>query len=278
MYQLHWVWQALRDNFGFRALLDILVVAVAIYCLLRLVRGTRAVQLIKGILVLLGVVLLTQAASLETTSWLLGLVLLPGVIALVILFQPELRMALEQIGRGRLWSPSFSWQRREELTQVAAELVRATSALSQQRTGALLVLERQVGLNDIVQTGRHIGGQVSADLLTTIFHPGTPLHDLAVVIRGNEVVAAGCLLPLTDRQDVAGLLGTRHRAALGLSETTDALVIVISEETGVISLAQEGRLFSNVAPEVLKQRLLEVFFPPERRSSQRQRRKRDAAS
>jgi diadenylate cyclase len=134
-----------------------------------------------------------------------------------------------------------------------------------------------VGLNDVIQTGRRIDAVASADLLRTIFYPGTPLHDLAAVVRGERVVAAGCLLPLTERRDVRGLLGTRHRAALGLSETTDAAVIVVSEETGAVSLAVDGRLYSNLTPDVLKQRLLGILTPPQRAPRIRLRRRQDAA-
>ncbi len=141
----------------------------------------------------------------------------------------------------------------------------STRQLSRERIGALVVVEREVGLNDVIQTGRQVDALASADLLRTIFYPGTPLHDLAAVIRGNRVAAAGCLLPLTERRDVRGLLGTRHRAALGLSETTDAVVIVISEETGAASLAVDGRLYSNVTPDNMKQRLLAVLAPAPRR-------------
>jgi diadenylate cyclase len=144
------------------------------------------------------------------------------------------------------------------------ELVLSARQLSRERIGALTVIEREVGLNDVIQTGRRVDAVASADLLRTIFYPGTPLHDLAAVMRGDRIVAAGCLLPLTERRDVRGLLGTRHRAALGLSETTDAAVIVVSEETGAISLAVDGRLYSNLTPDVLKQRLLGILTPSPR--------------
>ena len=142
--------------------------------------------------------------------------------------------------------------------------MQSASQLSRERIGGLIVIEREVGLNDVVQTGRRLEAIASADLLRTVFHPGTPLHDLATVVRGDRVVAAGCLLPLTERRDVRGLLGTRHRAALGLSETTDAVVIVVSEETGAISLAVDGKLFSGLTAEVLRQRLLGILAPAQR--------------
>ncbi len=262
---LRMAWEVLKSSFGLRSVLDIALVALSIYYVLRLLRGTRAVQLIKGLLILGALVAFTGLLQLSTVNWMLRQALLPGVIALIILFQPELRLALEQIGRGHILGAGLTTMRREQVTRLIDELVLSTRQLSRERIGALVVVEREVGLNDVIQTGRQVDALASADLLRTIFYPGTPLHDLAAVIRGNRVAAAGCLLPLTERRDVRGLLGTRHRAALGLSETTDAVVIVISEETGAASLAVDGRLYSNVTPDNMKQRLLAVLAPAPRR-------------
>jgi len=255
------VWEVLKDNFRILSLLDIVLAAVAIYYVLRLLRGTRAVQLIKGLLILGAIIAFTGLLSLSTVNWMLTQALLPGVIALIILFQPELRLALEQIGRGHIFGAGLTALRREQITRLVDELVLSARQLSRERIGALIVIERQVGLNDVIQTGRRVEGLASADLLRTIFYPGTPLHDLAAVMRGDRIVAAGCLLPLTERRDVRGLLGTRHRAALGLSETTDAVVIVVSEETGAASVAVDGRLYSNLTPDNMKQRLLQILAP-----------------
>jgi diadenylate cyclase len=270
-------WQILRDNFTLGSFFDIALVAVSAYYVLRLLRGTRAVQLIKGLLVLGALIVFTGLLGLGTFNWLLKQALLPGVIALLILFQPELRLALEQIGRGHIFGAGLTSLRREQITRLVDELVRSTRQLSRDRTGALIVIEREVGVNDVVQTGRQMDALLSSDLLRTIFYPGTPLHDLATVVRGDRVVAAGCLLPLTERRDVRGMLGTRHRAALGLSETTDAVVIVVSEETGAISLAVDGRLYGNLTPDFLRQRLLGILTPPQRAPLLRLRRRRDAA-
>lgn len=256
-------WETMRSNIGL-SLLDVILVAVTIYYVLRLLRGTRAIQLIKGLLVLGVLIVFAGGLNLVAFNWLLRQALLPGVIALIILFQPELRLALEQIGRGHILGAGLTSLRQEQITRLVDELVQCASQLSRERIGGLIVLEREVGLNDVIQTGRRLEALASADLLRTIFHPGTPLHDLATVIRGDRVVAAGCLLPLTERRDVRGLLGTRHRAALGLSETTDAVVIVMSEETGAISLAVDGRLFGNLTPDILRQRLLGILAPAKR--------------
>jgi diadenylate cyclase len=273
MAALTLVWQMVRENFGLRAVIDILLVTVALYYVLRLMRGTRAVQLVKGIAVLGALIVLTGACQLTTVNWMLKQALLPGVIALIILFQPELRLALEQIGRGHIFGAGLISLRQEQITQLVDELVYAARQLSRDRIGALIVIEQEVGLNDVTQTGRRLEAVVSADLLRTVFYPGTPLHDLAAVIHGDRLVAAGCLLPLTERRDVRGLLGTRHRAALGLSETTDAAVIVISEETGAISFAVDGRLYGNLTPDLLKQRLLGLLTPPHRSPLLRLRRR-----
>jgi len=264
------MWQMLASEFGWREFFDILLVAVTFYYLLLLVKGTRAFQLLKGLLVYGVLILLASLLGLRTLRWILSLILLPGVIVLIVLFAPELRMALEQIGRGHLITV-LPLMKKEEIGEVVNEIMSAAGSLSRERTGALIVVEGHVGLNDIISTGREVGGRVSAEMLRSIFHPGTPLHDLAVVIRGNRIMAAGCLLPLSARENTAFPLGTRHRAALGLSETSDAMVVVVSEETGGISLAHEGRLFSNLSPEALKARLLNLLAPSERRPSLRMR-------
>ena len=249
--------------FSFTDAMDILVVALAVYFLLRLVRGTRAVQLIKGFVALIFVILITgeNFLNLKTTNWILSVILQNWVIALIILFQPELRLVVEQIGRGRFIREALRVPHTSDSMGVINEIVRAARRLSEKKIGALIAVEREVGLNDIISTGRRINGTVSSEFLQTIFYPGTPMHDGGVVIQGQMLAAAMCLFPLSSREDRVHNYGTRHRAAIGLSELTDAVIVVVSEETGAISVAQEGQLMSNLSSEALKEKLLSVLQP-----------------
>ncbi|HIE52499.1 MAG TPA: TIGR00159 family protein [Armatimonadetes bacterium] len=247
---------------GWTAILDILLVAFIIYEFLMIIKGTRAQQLAIGVCVLLLVWAATQHAHLYAFNWLVGRVLLPyGAIALIILFQPEIRLALEQLGRGRLLRRGGPMARMKNIPHLVNELVEAATDLAMRKIGALMVLERETALGDIIATGKEIHGYASAELLKTVFFPNTPLHDGAAVISGDILVAAGCLLPLTERQDLSPSLGTRHRAALGLAERTDAVIIVVSEETGIISLACNGELRRDLTEEALKERLLILLQP-----------------
>ncbi len=266
---MHALLSWLARNFlpiSIKDIFDILAVALGFYFLLRLVRGTRAVQLIKGFVAVAFVVLITGADFLNFRAfhWLLQVVIQYWVIALIILFQPELRLLVEQIGRGRFIREAFRTAHASaDTVGVINEIVRAARRMSEKRIGALIAIEREVGLNDIVSTGRRIGGVVSSELLQTIFHPGAAMHDGGVVIQGQQLVAAMCLFPLSSRDDTPYSYGTRHRAAIGLSELTDAVIVVVSEETGIISLALEGRLISNLSIEALKERLLALLQPAE---------------
>lgn len=254
-------WLRAVTSFTFTDAIDIIVVALGIFFLLRLVRGTRAVQLIKGFVAVAIVVLLTELFNLKTTYWVLSVILQNWVIALIVLFQPELRLVVEHIGRGRFMPDSFLSTHQSDAVGMINEIVRAARRLSEKKIGALIAIERQVGLKDIISTGRQITGDVSHELLQTIFYPGTPMHDGGVVIQGQRVAAAMCLFPLTNRDDSPRSYGTRHRAAIGLSELTDAVVVVVSEETGTISIALQGQLISNLSVEGLKEKLLALLQP-----------------
>jgi len=265
---MHALLSWLAQNFlpiSFKDIFDILAVALGIYFLLRLVRGTRAVQLIKGFVAVALVLLITgpDFLNLRASHWILQVVISNWVIALIILFQPELRLLVEQIGRGRFIREAFRTTHVSDTVGIINEIVRAARRMSEKRIGALIAIEREVGLNDIISTGRRISGAVSSELLQTIFHPGTAMHDGGVVIQGQQIVAAMCLFPLSSRDDTPHSYGTRHRAAIGLSELTDAVIVVVSEETGIISLALEGHLISNLSGEVLKERLLTLLQPAE---------------
>jgi diadenylate cyclase len=261
---LHRVWDTIRNNFTWISVIDILAISGIVYLLLRLVRGTRAVQLLKGLAVLLVLILVTDPLGLRGLNWLLSQALLPGVIALIILFQPEMRLALERLGRGRFLAVSGLGVQSQAIVDAVNELVRFARECSTSRIGALVVIERSVGLGDIARTGRQIEGPITAELLGMIFAPGSPLHDLAALVRGNRLVAAGCLLPLSEARLAASSRGTRHRAALGISERTDAVALVVSEQTGMVSLAYEGRLATNLTDDAIRRRLLALLSPPAR--------------
>jgi len=245
-------------------LVDILVVALIIYQVLLLIRGTRAVQLVFGLAVLFGVYVVSRWLGLYTLQWLLSYVGLVVPIALLILFQPELRRIVEQLGRGGVSLVGLSPHGldREAAIRLINDVARAARILGSRKIGALIVFERQVGLQDVVETGIRVDGIVSVQLLVTVFFPNTPLHDGALIIRGNRVMAAGCLLPLSERPGLNRAMGTRHRAALGITEDTDAVAVVVSEETGTISLAQEGRARRGLTEEELKVALLALAGPP----------------
>lgn len=228
--------------FDWRSVLDILVVTVIIYQLLMLIKRTRAVQLLRGIAVLLVFSLLAGYLRLSTISWLLDKLWQVFLFAIPIVFQPELRRTLEQIGRGKFFVRHPTQLGSEGILKTIEELVRCTQVLSKNRIGALIVIERQTGVQEFIETGIKIDGVVSSEFLVNVFIPNTPLHDGAVIVRGDRVAAAGCFLPLSENPNIQKELGTRHRAALGLTEVSDAVAIIVSEETGAISVGLDGNL------------------------------------
>jgi len=243
------------------ALLDIALVAVAIYYLLALAKGTRAMQLIKGLATLLVIMKAAQWAGMDTLQWIIGQAIFASALVVVVLFQPELRAALNQLGRGHFDVLGLSWKDSvgADAARAVSEITKAVEQMAARRIGALIVLERDTGLDDIVATGTMFNAQLSADVLITVFYPGSPMHDGAAVVRQNLVAAAACILPLSQAEDLPRTVGTRHRAALGLSESTDAIVIVVSEETGNISLAYEGTMNSILQPRLLADELLSLL-------------------
>ncbi len=237
------------------ALLDILVVAFLFYKFLQLVRGTRALQLLKGLFVFFLLTFVSRVFQLETIHWLLQTAQLSLAVAIPVVFQPELRRALEQVGRGRIFADSWNTMGGPDLESFLDELLGALAALADRRMGAILVLERETGLSDIIETGIRIDGRVSREFLINIFIPDAPLHDGAVIIRGSSVMAAACFLPLTEPENVSPDMGSRHRAALGISEQSDAVAVVVSEETGTISLAVGGKLMRQLDSKTLREML-----------------------
>jgi diadenylate cyclase len=236
-------------------LLDILLVALLFYRLLILVKGTRSAQMYVGLLVIVMIGLVARAFDLIAVKWIVDSLKTVWLIAFVILFQPELRHALAQFGRTRYFR-SFL---RGDNYGVLGEVVRAVEALAQRRDGALIVIERNVGLRNFVETGTRIDAKVSAELLVTLFSPGSPLHDGAVILREDTVVAGSCILPLSSNPRTSMSLGTRHRAGIGLSEESDAAVIVVSEQTGGISVAYRGTLKERLDEGALRSELSRIF-------------------
>ncbi len=232
-------------------ILDILVVAFFFYRMYLLVRDTRATALLKG-LVFLGLITVVSGwLQLHVVSWILDKLMTVLIVALPVVFQPELRRALEQIGRGKFYISSRTMNALE-LDAVIDHVVEATATMAKNKIGALIVFERMVGLDDRIDTGIRLEGLVSKELLGNIFIVNTPLHDGAVIIRENRIMAAGCLLPLTRDRSLSSELGTRHRAAIGMSEQADCIVVVVSEETGIISYAYGGHIYRNLEDEGLR--------------------------
>ena len=229
-------------SIGITDVIDILIVAFVVYKVLGFIRETRAEQLIKGLLILVAATFLADTFDLYTISWILNGTLTLGVIALVIVFQPELRRGLEYVGRSKIVKSPFGQFDKEKAKLIVSSFTKAIDEFSKSKTGALIVVERETALSDVAETGTILNALVSTELLGNIFYEGAPLHDGAVIIRGDRVMAAGCVLPLTQNNQLSSELGTRHRAALGITENSDALVLVVSEETGIISMADNGKL------------------------------------
>lgn len=237
-----------------RDTVDILIVAAGIYWLLLLIRGTRAIQILVGLIALIALSLASELFQLAALGMILERFLGSAVLIIVILFQNDIRRALARVGRG--FFPSFS---AEQELQVVEEIVRSAGALSQRRHGALIVLERESNLGDLVEAGVTVDARLSKDLLTSIFQPTSPMHDGAVLIQEGRVSSAGCILPLTLRTDLPEGLGTRHRAAIGITEETDALVVVVSEETATISVVLGGELLRGLDAPRLRVVLREIL-------------------
>jgi len=257
----------LTDTISLTSVIDIAIVAFVLYRLMLLIKGTRAVQLLKGLAVLVLATAVSSLLHLYTLQWLLKQAMTALVVALPIVFQPELRRALEKIGGGRFLTPQFGHTGEVDLDRLVGEIVRSVRIMSKDRIGALIVLERATGLEEYIDTGVKVDGEVSAELLVNIFIPRTPLHDGAVVIRGDRLMAAACVLPLTQGQNLSKSLGTRHRAGVGITEESDAVVVIVSEQTGTVSLAVEGVLARGLDDKLLAERLRGSLQPKRQTST-----------
>lgn len=246
-------------------IIDILIVAFVIYKLMMLIKGTKAVQLIKGLVVLLIASTFSSQLGLNTIDWLLNNIWTMLFVALPVVFQPELRRALEQLGRGKFFVKPYKLMNKEDISDLVDELTRAVQVLAKNNTGALIVIERETGLGDLADSGTKLDAAVSAELLVNLFEPKSPLHDGAVVLRGDRISVAGAFLPLAESVSVSRALGTRHRAAVGITEQSDAIAVVVSEETGIISIANEGQLSRYIEIDTLKELL--IGFMSESKSS-----------
>ncbi len=254
----------IMSSIGTTDVLDILIVAFIAYKVLGFIRETRAEQLAKGLLVLVVATVLSDVFQLYTLHWLLSGFMTVGLIAIVVIFQPELRRALEHLGRSRL-SNIMSDIDKEEAKRMVSEIVRAIDTMSTSKTGALMVIEREITLNDIVETGTVIDASISAEMIGNIFYEGAPLHDGALIIRADRLYAAGCVLPLTQNKNLNKELGTRHRAGIGITENSDALVIIVSEETGVVSVAQNGQLTRFIETKKIEKMLLSMYLQEDKK-------------
>ena len=267
------LWAFLVSNFDpIRDSLDILVVGFVLYWLLMLIKGTRAVQILVGLGALLAMRVFADFLGLATLSWILENFLGSAVLIIIVLFQADIRRALARVGRGVF--PGVAERQESELLE---EIVRAAQALAQRRVGALMVLERETQLEDLIQVGTSLDATVTKDLLVSIFLPYSPLHDGAVVIQNGRIAFAGCILPLTLRTDVPEGVGTRHRAALGITEETDAVVIAVSEETAAISLAMSGEMTRDLDGPRLRGALRDVFTRGGRREAAEEPREEEEA-
>ena len=236
---------------GWRDILEILLVSYALYRVLLLFHGTRTLQIVTGLVMLLAIYSAAWVLKLEMITYVLGFVFQYGAIALLVVFAPELRSALAHLGQARFARIFRQMAQRE----VAEEIVEGVERLSRSAIGAIVAIERDVALDAWVESGSPMEAKVSADLLATIFTPYSPLHDGAVIVRGDTIIAAGCILPLSQSVLADRSLGTRHRAALGLSDESDAVVVVVSEETAVVSVADRGRLYRDLTPQELREML-----------------------
>lgn len=245
---------------GITDVIDVAIVAYLIYKILGFIRETRALQLVKGLLILVLITVVSEQFNLYTLNWILKNTISLGVIALVIVFQPELRRALEYVGRSKFITPQFAQMDKERVKTITAAIIKAVDFFSSNKVGALIIMERETVLNDIAESGTKINAEISTELLGNIFYEGAPLHDGATIVRGDRIYAAGCVLPLTQSKTLSKELGTRHRAGIGITENSDAIAIIVSEETGIISIAVDGKLSRFLDIKTVEKTLLNIYL------------------
>ena len=272
-------WRTVLDSFfsafnqfrtiSFIDILDILIVAYIIYRVMKLLKDTSAERLIKGIIILVGIMLLASMLHLTMISWLLQQALNVGLFAIVVVFQPELRRLLEQIGKGNFSRLIVPADAPDEVESMITATVSACADMSRTNTGALIVFERRERLGEIISTGTMVDAAPSAELIKNIFFKNSPLHDGAMIVRAGRVCAAGCVLPLSGNQSLSRDLGTRHRAAVGMSESADSVLVVVSEETGSISVAIGGMLKRHLSPDMLRKLLENELLDSEKQEKSR---------
>ena len=250
----------LASDIGVTDIIDILIVAFVAYKILGFIRESRAEQLVKGLLVLVAAFFLSDCFQLHTLNWILKGTMTVGIIALIVVFQPELRRGLEYMGRSKIIKPVFGKVDKVKAKMIVTEFAEALETMSTDKTGALIVIERETALEDICETGTIINADISAELIVNLFYEGSPLHDGAVIVRGDKLYSAGCVLPLTQNKNLSKDLGTRHRAGIGITENSDALVLVVSEETGIISIAEDGKLDRFLDIKTVEKILLSVYI------------------
>ncbi|MEA4854772.1 MAG: diadenylate cyclase CdaA [Christensenella sp.] len=248
--------------FSWMDAVDIIIVAVMLYWIIKLFAKTRAMRVLIGLGVILILARAFVAIGLKTTSWLLSAFISAGAFILVVLFTPEIRRGLETLGRGKIFTfASSSQMQLQNAEHIIEEISRAVLNMSKQKVGAILVFERKTGLEDVLASGTRLDADISSELIENIFYPNTPLHDGAMILRDDKILGAGCFLPLSDNKQIAQDLGTRHRASLGISEVSDAYVIVVSEEKGIISFAYDGTLKRYIDAKALRDILSELYLP-----------------
>jgi diadenylate cyclase len=256
--------QNIISSIGVMDVIDVAIVTFVVYKVLGFIRETRAEQLIKGLLILLIAAFLSgpDLLNLNALNWVLRGAMQFGVIALVIVFQPELRRGLEYVGRSKFIRPQFAHLDKEKAKTIAASIVKAVDFFSVSKTGALVILEREITLTDVAESGVLLNCDISTELLKNIFYEGAPLHDGAAIVRDAKLYAAGCVLPLTEDKDLSPDLGTRHRAGIGITEYSDAIALIVSEESGIISMAVDGKLTRFLDIKSVEKTLLNLFLSP----------------